>query len=237
MKTRYWKKRIDSKTKEAFWFQPCPKDDRDPDVKDDRFFVNWEFAKTEGQTLGWEKGNLMIEGQIESVFANAVGDSVILAIGVNSGEQIDVFQVEIENDNNVMPKDGVSTALVLRGIDLKKDILIELKRGKDYKSSYGSVITPWDISFSQDGGWIKWTFPWEKGAPYHTGLEKPIRTEGLGGKVKVDSSARDEVLLKEVEDFIKRFKDEIGNSRKEARPATENETAAAKKEDESEPPF
>jgi len=50
MKTKYWSKRVDSKTNVAYWFQPCPKDDRDPDKKDDRFFLSWEFAGTEGKS-------------------------------------------------------------------------------------------------------------------------------------------------------------------------------------------
>jgi hypothetical protein len=225
--TRYYEKKMDDATERACFWSSAKKGtllDSDPTL----VTRSWVMKGAPGTSIGYKSEGDMIQGLIESAFySQGFNGETFLNIGFQSELGVEVLKTVIKDQANQMPDDGFDLANILAGINLNKEVLLQLKPGRSYKSKHRGTVTPWKVEFSQLEGatprWVSWTFPWVKGASYFTGLEMPTWSMVMGNNTK-DSAARDKLMWQEVETFIGRVEVECAG-RQEARPLTPSEAA------------
>jgi hypothetical protein len=214
--TRYYEKKND-----GVFFARCAKDDQVETVQDGRIQRQWEYAGNKGQTLGYEVSE--IHGLIESAHIKEFADKTYLNIGVQHPQGVDVLQVEI------MGKDAQTLAKKLRNIKLDAEVCFGTwLNTKSAFQAHGRTIVPCYLTVQQSDGLkgvaVESTFKYVEGVGYE-GLPSGVKTQKMGKDIW-DFSERDEVLFKEIEDFIGRVESEC-KGRKENRPQTPAEVGAA----------
>jgi len=230
--TKYYEKKGD-----GVFFAACPKDDRDMSVEDGRVERHWNYGGKDGSTVGFEVSELA--GLIESAYLQEFDNRSVFNIGLQTNKGIAVLQVQL------MGKDAQGLAKKLRGIDLSKDVCFGAwLNSKGTFKAHGREITPCYLTTqqfdeeTQKGKAVEGTFPYVQDKGYE-GLPAGIKTTKMG-KDTWNFDARDEVLYKEITDFIARFNKEIGDSRKNARPQTPAEAqkqTVPPEDDDEEVPF
>tara|TARA_R110000824_G_scaffold117470_5_gene269496 strand:- start:19355 stop:20041 length:687 start_codon:yes stop_codon:yes gene_type:complete len=217
--TRYYEKKND-----GVFFAKCHKDDQVDTVNDGRMWRHWTFGDKEGKTLGYESAE--IHGLIESAYLKEFADKTYLNIGVQHPQGVDVLQVEL------MAKDAQTLAKKLRGINLAEEVCFGTwLNTKGAFQAHGRTIVPCYLTVQQSNGVkgvaVPSTFAFVDGVGYE-GLPAGVKTQKMGKDVW-SFEERDEVLFKEVEDFVKRVEVECAG-RKDSRPQTPAEAAPVETE-------
>jgi hypothetical protein len=232
-KTKYF-----SKKQECF-FAKCAKDDQDPNINDGRAFRQWTFGDKQGQTLGYEQVD--VQGFVESAYTDEFMDEMHLNIGLQTPDGVQVVQIVLDNGTGSgMHKDSVAFCRKARNIDLSQKVIFGVFQ--DFKNTWqgkhGTVV-PSHLTISQPGGQYR-TQPVAKYFEYDPESKNSyclnendekvflpeVEVTSHMGKGKRDTSARDEVLYKEITDFIARVEVEC-KERRESRPNTDAEVANA----------